>query len=162
MNSKTFIVPFWVMLAVSIFSAATNFISAIYVLRMQHPSSLTLVLLFFWPILLFIECVVYWIIRNRIMNKKMALGHLFFTFLGFFIFPLLFALANGLFLKNVPVRAINHFDRSNSWIRPFVFWISFILGSICFTAVLAKTFSKKQALDIEEPEIVNLLDDVVY
>ena len=162
MRRKTLSGAFWVMLIIAIFSAISNYVSAKVILKIQISRMKPIVVLFLvlWPMLLFAEALVYRGIRKKIVYRKYAWGHIFFTFVAFIIIPLIWISTINLlpyFVTKETMTLTTRFERN---MELPVFWVSIILGHVFFIIVLRKTFAKT-SVTTGEPETVNLLDDVL-
>jgi hypothetical protein len=160
MKRKSYTGPFWMMLIIAIISAVYNYGAARIILKMTHLRLMTFVLLFLWPMLLFAESIVYWMVRKRIVYRKYAWAHIFFTFLNFIIFPLIRALTVGFAARFPSFTVLHEAKRVEQEMQFSFFWSLIILGHVFFGMALKKSFTKDPVLK-EDPENINLLDDVL-
>jgi hypothetical protein len=163
MGRKTFTAPVWVMLPITLISALFAYVKATTILRVGHWTLLIFVLIFLWPMLVFIETVIYWVIRRRIFDPRQAWVHLFSMIFVFVVFPVIRLRMTGLFTsRNVPVRStLNHGNFIDFKSQFLIIWGLLILGHVFFVSVLIKAFSKELPAAQEGEESVNLLDDII-
>lgn len=162
MKRKTFTEPFWTMLMMGIFSVISNYISATIILKMQLSYLKPMVVLFLllWPMLLLAEAIVYWIIRKKNVYRKYTWAHILFTFIGLVIVPVMGKLTNSLLSRSITRTRMIHATRIQNDMEVAFFWASIILGHMFFILVLKKSLAKAPVTG-EQPETVNLLDDVL-
>ena len=112
-----------------------------------------------FPVIILSEAFVYWRIRKKIANKKIAWAHVLLLVAGFLtvtliaILPIYFGTgfyninSKGAQLVSLAIFIIN-----------YVFWGTFVLAHIFFVIIIVKSFSKKQELKTDEPA-PGLLDE---
>jgi hypothetical protein len=121
-------------------------------------SEVYLVLIF--PLLFFSEAFVYWRVRKKILNKRVAWAHVLLLVFGFLNITLIAFLAiyfeNDYYLSSDDSTLID----LASFIINYAFWGTFVLAHIFFVITIVKSFSKKQELKTDEPS-PGLLDEFV-
>jgi len=161
MQKRKFTTPAWWMLVMGIV-ACTISIGILYFLTSKgYPMNwLTRLSLFYLPVIMFVEAVMYWTIRKRIIHRRDAWNHLI-LFTGAYVFNfVLRALVTAIFILHSPVvmrRA--SFIRLSNYGQMGLFWGLVIVAHIFFARVLIKAFAKPPVEEVVESG--NLLDDVL-
>jgi hypothetical protein len=109
------------------------------------------------PAIMLVEAMMYWIVRNRVVQRSDARRHvLFFTlaYLTPFLKSLLFFFA----ARSFSVRNMATFVNRVSLIQACLFWLVTIYAHIFFVRVLIKAFDRPVAAAVESG---NLLDDML-
>src|ERR1700744_2736649 len=92
MKRESFTAPFWILLITSAFNWLFYYFTFhMSLLRVRLPV-LTIVLIFLWPSLLFIESILYWIIRKRIADRGWAWTHIILVLFGFVALRLIWSM----------------------------------------------------------------------
>jgi hypothetical protein len=124
------------------------------------PRWALMIRVFVMPACILIESIVYWKIRKKIMDRKMAWIHVGLVMYVCFI-PVIKALMFYFFdnfgLAGGDLRA--SIQRVNL-IYFYSFWGAVLIGHIFFIILLVTVFSRKE-LSIPGPESINLLDDII-
>lgn len=121
-------------------------------------SDVYLILIF--PLLIFIEAFVYWRIRKKIINKRVAWAHVLLLVLGFLNITLIAFLSiyfeNDYYVTtdDPPLMDLAIF------IINYAFWGTFVLAHIFFVITVVKSFSKRKEMELDD-QIPGILGDYV-
>jgi len=142
--------------------ACTLSIGILYFLLLKgYPMNwLTRLSLFYLPVIMFVEAVMYWTIRRRITHRRDAWNHLI-LFTGAYVFNFVVrALVTAIFILHSPAAMrVPSFMRIATYGQLGLFWGLVIVAHVFFARVLIKAFGKPPME--EAVESGNLLDDVL-
>ena len=120
---------------------------------------LTKLSLFYLPVIMFVEAVMYWTIRKRIIHRRDAWSHLL-LFTGAYVFNYgVRLLVAAIFVLHYPIARRHSFMRMSTYGQLWLFWGLVILAHVFFARVLIKAFAKPPVGEVVESG--NLLDDVL-
>ena len=128
----------------------------VWTVRGAEISMLVKMSLFYVPTILFIEAVMYWTIRKRMIVRKDAWTHII-MFIGAYILSFLIRLSMGaIVIMHMPLaRQI----RTMAYAQIYLFWALVLIAHVFFARVLLKVFAKPTVEEVQENR--NLLDDVL-
>jgi hypothetical protein len=156
MLKKGFTTPVWWMIILGVVASAAS-IQTLHVWAGHDVeiSALRRLSLFYLPLIMFVEAVMYWTIRKRIIYRRDAWCHIIvFTSAYVLSFLARFVMAAILVMHMPASRQI----RAISYVQIYFFWALILTAHIFFARVLIKAFAKQPA---EQVENGNLLDDVL-
>jgi len=163
MLHKDFIAPFWFMLVLGIVATCLS-TYGLQMIRVYAPSyelsTLRIIGFFILPAIIFIEAIMYWMVRKRNVYRKATWAHaLLFAFAYFtpFIKNMLFVFYDVF----SPTPNYSAFVRSGNLAQICLFWGLTILAHIYFARTLIRIFSKPPASEEETAQPGNMLDDVL-
>ena len=161
MRKRKFTTPFWWMLVMGIIASAIS-MGILYFLMSQgyRMGWLIRLSLFYLPVIMFVEAVMYWTIRTRITYRRDAWNHLI-LFTGAYVFNYVVrALIMAVFILHSPAAMrVASFMRTVSYGQMGLFWGLVIVAHVFFARVLIKAFAKPLVEEVVESG--NLLDDVL-
>ena len=142
-KTKPWNTPIWVMVSILIFSSLQSLI----VLKVSVPlttKEITGTILFnmlFWPSLISIDTIVYWVIRKRIMERKWVWAHLLFSLFGFVILMILRFLAIFFLPITHNLDGGRESIRLMNIIEGYCFWGSIIIGHVFFIVAIVRIYA---------------------
>jgi len=164
MLRKDFIAPFWFMLVLGIVACCLS-TYGIHMIRVYAPtyalSTLRLMGFFFLPAIIFIEAIMYWMVRKRNVYRKATWAHILLFALAYFT-PFIKSMLFVFYDAFAPTPDYSAFVRGSNLAQTCLFWGLTILAHIYFARTLIRIFSTKQASGEgtgQGPE--NMLDDVL-
>ena len=109
-----------------------------------------------WPILLIVEYIIYWNIRNRIYNKKWMHIHVLIVFLCLGLIPC----AELVYRTFDPIIVMTANSPYSTFLKMQVygFWIMIGIGHVFFIGTIVKSFSSKKET-IEDEQAPGLLNE---
>jgi hypothetical protein len=163
-SSRRFLLPLWILGVVAAFQFYILWYTYDIVRKFSHMNSeympvksisLTTI---FWPFFLLLEMIIYWILRDRLQNRRWVHIHIWSVCLALLIFPILYAfISMSIDQYNSPKIAAT-FNNELYQIRNYLYWLFIGIGHIFFIATIVKSFSKKQETIADEPA-PGLLDE---
>jgi hypothetical protein len=161
MQKRKFTTPVWWMLILGIIATAISMGILHYLqsqgLRMRWLAKLSL---FYLPVIMFVEAVMYWTIRRRISYRRDAWNHLVLFTVAYVFNYGVRALIMAIFILHSPIAMrIPLFMRVAPYGQLGLFWVLVIVAHIFFARVLIKAFAKPLVEEVVESG--NLLDDVL-
>lgn len=134
--------PVWVMVSILIVSCLQSLI----LLKVTVPltnGEITGTVLFnmlFWPLLILVDAIIYWMIRKRIMERKWVWAHLLFSLFAFVLLMIIrlaisfLAITHNLDGGRASIRLMNT-------IEGYCFWGSIITGHVFFIVAIVRIYS---------------------
>ena len=127
----------------------------------DYPVSTRFILFSFcWPAVIFLEGIVYWIIRNRNKYRRASWTHVVLFTLAFFT-PLLSNLLFEFHDNFITGMETGRFMRVVNMIHICTFWACMIVGHAYFGWLLVKCYAKEPPTEDEGSGTINILDDVI-
>lgn len=157
MSRKEFRAPVWWLVIMGIIAAVAS-IQTLYVWTVRGVQIGMLVKgsLFYLPLIMFVEAVMYWTIRKRIHHRRDAWSHII-IFTGAYVLSFVARFAMGVILvMHMPVMLQ---IRTMSYVQIYLFWGLVIVAHVFFARVLLRAFARPPVM--EGVESGNLLDDVL-
>jgi len=163
MLHKRFTAPFWFMLALGIVATCLS-LYGIHMIRVYAPtyvlSTLSKMSFFFLPVIIFIEAIMYWMVRKRNVYRKASWTHVILFAFAYFT-PYIKELLFMPYAIYAGIRDVRSFMRSVTLGQVCLFWGLTVLAHISFARTLIKVFSKQPAGEGEPAQPENMLDDVL-
>ena len=160
---KIFTAPFWFLMILGIVSIGIS-IYAIYALEMLAPGSPVnmnfRILSFCWPAVIFLEGMVYWIIRKRNKYRRASWTHIVLFTIGFFS-PLLKELLFIFYDNFITGPGVATFVRFGDLAQTCIFWACMIVGHGYFGWLLVKCYTEGPPAEEGRTDGINILDDVL-
>ena len=146
------------MLVMGILTGAISAGSLSFLIRRGYPLRWSTGLSFFYlPAIMFVEALMYWTIRKRIVRRRDAWNHLILFSTAY----VLNIIVRGVFNLFIVLHYRGMSDaRTMNRILTWVFWGIVITAHVFFVRVLIKVFSGQPPVE-EAVETGNLLDDVL-
>jgi hypothetical protein len=148
-KSKPWMLPFWFLLGIMLFSFIENILLFAVFLHEPLFSRPILMAAMLWPSILLVEVIIYYFIRRRIANRKFVWLHLLFSLFAFILLWGLYAIVLFTFFSNITAERYEYYFRLIQKIQGYVFWISVLIGHIFFVITIVFSFSKKEVFDPE-------------
>jgi len=165
MSKKKFAAPFWFMLILGFIASCMS--GYAWYLYSLEPLSLKYsmlpqvqIRLFLMPAIIFVEVIMYWMIRKRNIYRRASWSHVLlfaFAFLTPFLKSLLFVFYDNF----TPTSDMNSYIRFVSLGQICIFWGVMVLAHIFFVRLFVKAFSKQAVIQQDAAESENMLDDVL-
>jgi len=161
MQKRKFTTPVWWMLALGIIACIISTGVLFFMMQMGYPMGwLAKLSLFYLPVIMFVEAVMYWTIRKRITHRSDAWRHLLLFTAAYAFNNVVWILVMAmLILHSRGPLWLNSNVRNAGYGRLYLFWGLVILAHVFFARVLIKAFAKPPME--EAVESGNLLDDVL-
>jgi hypothetical protein len=142
-HAKPWYAPFWFMLGVALLALVEQAIVYISLLRgpMTVSGNLTF-RLFLWPSILFIEVIVYWLIRKRVLERRLVWPHLVLSLFTFVLIQILFVVVSIIMTDD---NGGNHIS-TLKWLQTgqfYCFWAGVITGHTFFIVAIVRSYSAK-------------------
>jgi hypothetical protein len=143
-KAKAWNTPFGVMVSLLIISCLQSVITFTVIKRFSTGGITGLVLfnMLFWPLLILVDAIVYWMIRKRIMERKWVWAHLLFSLFAFVVLTILRITLYALIPMYAPDEGRDSI-RLISTIEDYCFFSSVILGHTFFIIALVRIYSGK-------------------
>jgi len=163
MLHKKFTAPFWFMLVLGMVATCLS-IYGLQMIRVYAPtyvlSTLSKMGFFFLPAIIFIEAIMYWMIRKRNVYRRATWAHVILFAIAYFT-PFIKEFLFRSYAVYAAIRDVRSFMRSVSLGQVCLFWGLTVLAHIYFARTLIKIFSKQPASGEETAQPENMLDDVL-
>ncbi|MDO6429847.1 hypothetical protein Q4E93_04595 [Flavitalea sp. BT771] len=163
MLHRKFTAPFWFMLVLGTVATCLS----IYGLRMisvyapsYAMSALSKIALFFLPAIIFIEAIMYWMVRKRNVYRRATWTHVILFAIAYFT-PFIKEFLFMSYAVYAGVRDVRSFMRSVTLGQICLFWGLTVMAHIYFARTLIRIFSKQPASEDEAAQPENMLDDVL-
>ena len=162
MLHKKFTAPFWFMLALG-FVATCLSMYGLRMIRVYAPayvlSTLSMISFFFLPAIIFIEAIMYWMVRKRNVYRRAAWTHVILFAIAYFT-PFIKNMLFVFYDAFTPTPNVSAYVQSINIAQVCLFWGLTILAHVYFAQTLIKVFSKQPASE-EAAQPENMLDDVL-
>ncbi len=165
MGKKSYNAPFWVMLSVSVILSCVYIVSLIYVHKLMATGKYGQLKLNIWvmilPVLLWIETVLYRVIRKRIKNRFYVWAHIVLAIIGFIIVPAIFYVLT-LVQSRLLTPAEYRVRRPKIELARFcAFWFLFIISHTFFITTIVKSFRKENRDNQDNEAAPGILDGII-
>jgi hypothetical protein len=115
---------------------------------------------FILPAIIFIEAIMYWMVRKRNGYRRATWAHVLLFAFAYFT-PLIKSMLFVFYDAFTPTQNFSSYERSVNLAQVCLFWGLTILAHIYFARTLIKIFSKQPASGEENAQPENMLDDVL-
>ncbi|MBN8850934.1 MAG: hypothetical protein BGO55_29455 [Sphingobacteriales bacterium 50-39] len=161
MQKRKFTTPFWWMLVLGIIACTISTGILYFLVAKGYPMSwLTRLSLFYLPVIMFVEAVMYWTIRKRINYRRDAWNHLLLFTGAYVLNYIVRILLSALIILHSPAAMrMALYMRIANYGQLYLFWGLVIVAHVFFARVLIKAFAKPPVEEVVESG--NLLDDVL-
>jgi hypothetical protein len=163
MLHKKFTAPFWFMLALGIVATCLS-IYGLHMISVYAPgyvvSMLNKMAFFFLPAIIFIEAIMYWMVRERNVYRRATWTHVILFAIAYFT-PFIKEFLFMSYAVYARIRDVRSFMRSVTLGQVCLFWALTVVAHIYFARTLIKIFSKQPAGEGEAAQPENMLDDVL-
>lgn len=154
-KSKPWMLPFWFMLGIAIIGGLEELF--VFITTFKFGKSKYLLLFLIWPSVLFVETIVYWLIRKKITERKWVWAHLLFSLFAFVLLWILYFLVSAVFFYTNRGLLTENIVLLNK-IKLYCFWSGIVVGHIFFIVAIVRSFSVKNSLLPDHTD--DLLDEV--
>ncbi len=138
------------MIILGVLSACWNMLMLFYALKVQlrSPRRISVFLItLLWPIISFIEAIVYWRIRRKNYCRQDSWTHVLLLGFAIFFLPVIRPFLIAFMKMHIGERGFLKMENAVNDGLFILFWILIIIAHIFFVRVLRKHFFKKMLLE---------------